>query len=1042
MKKRILAFVVVTLLTCLVAPFPSIKADSWEIKKITVSENEIFVLNQATRSITIYNHSFKKINQFDIVGPLSSSLPQPSDIFFRDGILYVAEKSMHTILLYSSTGEFLRTLGGIDALLRSPTAVYVSNQSIYIGDLGCVVVCSNTGNLINRITIPSENNLSPSILSDFSEAEGMLLVANQTNGTIHSIGKEGMIGGLGSEEGRYQRISGISSHGNLLIADPYLGKIEMKQALLNQFTSIPLGEKIKHPCDITWLNGQLLAVDATNHDITRVDLSFIKPKDPILLSMNTLDMGTLSIDQPISQTFDMYSQSGFPVSGETTVDNPLFLVKPAVWSGVTKQFTVQLNSKLIKDNSIERGNITLKLSSGEKVTVSVKVQFGKSQDFLLALGDNQITYQDNQINFYLTPQNGLKGKIEYSSKTPDLPFLVEWYPLSFEIDSADQYKIQMTLKPINKPNNKPKSGFYSIPYQIKGVSQKIIKQGTFSFLYQGVDHTVSGSVLGELFTTDWCPFCPSAHRAMPELEKQYGDKLPMLTYYIDCTGSEQRLCFPEGIDRKNWYLPQGTPTLILNGTTIKNGGYKSPTETMTKDYSELIDELLPNASPLSLTSSARFDRESRLLTIGTKFTWLQKPKLADPRLYVAICENKLEYLAKNKETIHDYVARQFLSLPNPENNPSFGTQMIEDSPIIQIEGMLDPVINQDNMYCVIFVQDNTTKRVIHSRIVPINQFLNSDFSIESIQSDLIYQKSKVFSARYTLTNEGNQIESFSLRIPENQLLPPGSLLVAGGNEFSTNQTVSVTLCPNETSMIEVRSTTPPDDTALHSLSILVTNQSESVSKSAKMLIRYVPDDHPRYEVIYPREEKDKSNVRMILIRTEPGTTTNHQTWVVGNDGILAVPVPSCPGENLVEFDLIYPDKTKEHVTKTYRSSLLMTLTIGSTQVRVNEQLQTIEAPPYIKNGRTMVPIRIIAEAFCCIVEFDPANRGITIKSRDKVIALQIGNGRAMVNGKEIKLDAPPEIKNGRTFLPLRFIVEVFGATIDWNAKLGEIQIKM
>lgn len=1038
MKNRILAFLVVALLICLAVPFPSIKADSWEMKKIAASLKEIFVLNQTTGIITTYNQNLSPINQFEIVSPLSSSLPQPSDIFFYDDTLYVAEKTMHTILLYNTKGMFLRTLGGIDALLRSPSAVYVTNQSLFIGDLGSIVECSATGNLLNRYPLPSS-----SLISDFCEENGAILASNQTDGTIFPIGKESQIGDLGTEEGKYQRVSGITCRGNLIVADPYLGKMEMKHALLNRFTKIHLTEKIKHPCDSIWFNNQLLAVDATNNEVTKIDLSFTKPKEPALLSLSSLDMGTLSPNHPISQTFEIYSQSGFPISGETSSDNPLFMVKPTTWSGVKQQFSVQLNSKLIKDNSIERGSITLKLSSGEKITLAVKVQFGKNQDFLLALGNNQITSQQNQINLFLTPQNGLMGKIECTSKTPDLPFLVEWYPPSFEIDSADPYKVQLTLKPSNKSNNKPTSGFYSIPYQIRGVSQKIIKQGSLTFLYLGTENTVFGSVLGELFTADWCPFCPSASRAMPELEKQYGDKLPMLTYYIDCTGSEQRLCFPEGIDRKNWYLPQGTPTFILNGTTIKNGGYKSPTETMTKEYSELINDLLPNASPVSLASSARFEPESRLFSIGVNLSWLQKNKLTDPRLYVAICENKLEYVAKNKETIHDYVVRQFLSLPNPENNPSFGTQIVDDTPIIQLEGVLDPVINPENMYGVIFIQDNANKQVIHSMIVPINHYLTSDFSINPISSEVIYKKSKPFSALYTLINEGNQMEKFVIQVPESQLLPNESLLLVGGNEYSANQTVSISLCPSETTLIEIRSTTPLDEKSLASLSVMVTNQSESNSKTARLPIRFVPDTHPRYNIIYPLEEKEKtSSTRMMLIRTEAGTITNHQDWIVGEDGILAVPVPSCPGENLVEFDLIYPDKTKEKVSKSYHSSLLMVLTIGSTIVTTNEQKQTIEAPPYIKNGRTMVPVRIIAEAFCCKVEYTAYVQGITITSKDKTIALKIGANYAMVNGKEIKLEAPPEIKNGRTFLPLRFIVEVFGATIDWNPKLGEIQIKM
>jgi hypothetical protein len=216
-----------------------------------------------------------------------------------------------------------------------------------------------------------------------------------------------------------------------------------------------------------------------------------------------------------------------------------------------------------------------------------------------------------------------------------------------------------------------------------------------------------------------------------------------------------------------------------------------------------------------------------------------------------------------------------------------------------------------------------------------------------------------------------------------------------------------------------------------------------LSKSVTLPIRFVPEIAPRYEIIYPKEGAAQSEIyQVVLIKTEPGTTANRERYQAGRDGILAIPTVFCPNQYKIELDLTYPDQTTEHILKEVKKNLLMVLTIGSNQIKINDDIKTIEAPPYIKNGRTMVPVRIIAEAFCCIVTFDPLSRIITIRSQEKSITLFIGYDMVMVNGKEIKLDAPPEIKNGRTFLPLRFIVEVFGAKIDWNAKLGEIQIRM
>jgi hypothetical protein len=54
------------------------------------------------------------------------------------------------------------------------------------------------------------------------------------------------------------------------------------------------------------------------------------------------------------------------------------------------------------------------------------------------------------------------------------------------------------------------------------------------------------------------------------------------------------------------------------------------------------------------------------------------------------------------------------------------------------------------------------------------------------------------------------------------------------------------------------------------------------------------------------------------------------------------------------------------------------LQIGNTSAVVNGTVMTLDAPPYIKNSRTMVPLRIIAEGLGAQVEWDPALRVVTI----------------------------------------------------------------
>jgi hypothetical protein len=84
-----------------------------------------------------------------------------------------------------------------------------------------------------------------------------------------------------------------------------------------------------------------------------------------------------------------------------------------------------------------------------------------------------------------------------------------------------------------------------------------------------------------------------------------------------------------------------------------------------------------------------------------------------------------------------------------------------------------------------------------------------------------------------------------------------------------------------------------------------------------------------------------------------------------------------------------------------------------------------------------VPIRAIVASLKAEVSYDATNRTVTIKKGEQVIELVIGQKVAKVNGVEMQLEVPPQIKNSRTFLPLRFISEQFKADVTWHRE-GQI----
>jgi lactocepin len=118
--------------------------------------------------------------------------------------------------------------------------------------------------------------------------------------------------------------------------------------------------------------------------------------------------------------------------------------------------------------------------------------------------------------------------------------------------------------------------------------------------------------------------------------------------------------------------------------------------------------------------------------------------------------------------------------------------------------------------------------------------------------------------------------------------------------------------------------------------------------------------------------------------------------------------------------------------KTAPSSIYTVLTIGSTDMEVNGLTRKLDAAPFIKDGRTLLPIRALIEALGGSVQWNASTRTATVMLGSRTVALTIGSTTALVNGKPITLDVAPMIVGGRTFLPLRAVAENLGLDLAWE----------
>lgn len=96
--------------------------------------------------------------------------------------------------------------------------------------------------------------------------------------------------------------------------------------------------------------------------------------------------------------------------------------------------------------------------------------------------------------------------------------------------------------------------------------------------------------------------------------------------------------------------------------------------------------------------------------------------------------------------------------------------------------------------------------------------------------------------------------------------------------------------------------------------------------------------------------------------------------------------------------------------------------------------------PLILNGRTILPIRAVIEALGGTVDWIGAEQKVTVTLKDKKVELWIGNKTIRVNGVSKTMDVVPQIIKGRTMLPVRFVAENLGAGVQWDGTTQEAYI--
>lgn len=129
------------------------------------------------------------------------------------------------------------------------------------------------------------------------------------------------------------------------------------------------------------------------------------------------------------------------------------------------------------------------------------------------------------------------------------------------------------------------------------------------------------------------------------------------------------------------------------------------------------------------------------------------------------------------------------------------------------------------------------------------------------------------------------------------------------------------------------------------------------------------------------------------------------------------------------------------------SAALLTMSLAAApafasdiKLEINGSIMQPTVAPVIENGTTLVPLRIVSQNLGSQVDWNGADRSITITKDGKEILLTVDSKKAVVAGQEKELLLAPKIINSTTMVPIRFVSENLDAYVNWDSASRTVQV--
>lgn len=142
-------------------------------------------------------------------------------------------------------------------------------------------------------------------------------------------------------------------------------------------------------------------------------------------------------------------------------------------------------------------------------------------------------------------------------------------------------------------------------------------------------------------------------------------------------------------------------------------------------------------------------------------------------------------------------------------------------------------------------------------------------------------------------------------------------------------------------------------------------------------------------------------------------------------------------------DFIFPDffvrvSTAQYEERDWLAPIYFNYPSGvPTEYYVAGEKRETDLPILLEQGRTMLPLRLVGEACGAAVDWDNAQKQVTVCLNGQSASVRLGQTELLVNGKSLSMDVAPRVVNNVVYLPLRFLGEALGKEVCYCNRLEQ-----